>query len=197
VARKNTQFSRLGRRNETFQVDGIDDVATALAEMGQEGRKRAMTSGFKEGAEFILGDMRRRVNDDKGLANNLTYKINLRKGTVTSADIGPRTARKFFWWSSRARWREFGTRDSAKKGGRILPIGKKQGEQGSWSRAGRHGQTYKALGLPWGPYASARHRGQSGKPFMRPTIDQNVAKIAEIVLDAIRVHAKRIGFTVR
>jgi HK97 gp10 family phage protein len=191
VARKNTQFSRLGRRNETFQVDGIDDVATALAEMGREGRNRAMTAGFDEGSAFILHEMKRRVPRQSGdLARNLTRVVRKaqsgkRIGQVTSADIGPRSkGKKDRWWSDRARWLEYGTRDGSRR-----------------STAGVKGEirprNQKALLTPEGPRAKARHRGMRAQPFMRPTIDENVAKIAEIVLDAIRVQAKRIGFTVR
>jgi HK97 gp10 family phage protein len=186
VARKNTQFSRLGRRNETFQVDGIDDVATALAEMGREGRNRAMTAGFDEGSAFILHEMKRRVPRQSGdLARNLTRVVRKaqsgkRIGQVTSADIGPRSkGKRDRWWSDRARWLEYGTRD-----GRDIR-----------ARRGK-ALSEKASPLPH-PISSAKHRGMRAQPFMRPTIDENVAKIAEIMLDAIRVQAKRIGFTVR
>ena len=169
--------------HETFDVEGIDDVARALAQMGDVERLKSMRAGFDEASAFILRDMRSRVSRDGGdLASNLTRVVHVRGGKVTSAEIGPRSKnKKDQWWSARARWLERGTRS----GKTIKPRAK--GEFRALSPRAAGGS----------PVASAEHRGMQAQPFMRPSIDNNVEKIAEIMLDAIRRAVKIAGFTVR
>ena len=169
--------------HETFDVEGIDDVAAALARMGDVERHKSMRAGFEEASAFILHDMKSRVKRDKGdLADNLTRVVHVRAGKVTGADIGPRSrGKKDRWWSDRARWLELGTRS----GKTIKPRAKGKFRALSPRAAGGS------------PVASAEHRGMRAQPFMRPSIDNNTERIAEIMLDAIRRAAKITGFTVR
>lgn len=175
---RGSEFSKLGRRNETLDVEGVDELAQALAKMADAERHQAMRAGFDEASAFVLREMKSRVARGKSgdLASNLTRVVNVRAGKVTSAVIGPRSkGKRDRWWSNRARWIELGTRDGRK----IKP------------------SNAKALSVEGQPFASADHRGIRAQPFMRPSIEENVDKVAGILIDGIRNAARATGFEVR
>jgi HK97 gp10 family phage protein len=156
---------------QKFAVDGADELQAALSRLSNESRPKIMRAGLDVASSLVLDEMQARVPRDTGkLRSKLVRWINVRKGEVTSAAIGPKKVRGQ-WWAARARWLEYGTRD----GKRIRPR-----------------NTKAITPAPGEARASAEHRGIRAQPFMRPALDNNVQRIYRVMADAMWGAIKRV-----